>query len=801
MTHHSVATRIVLRLGEAEAVQLESSRLEPEHLLIGLLKMTDLGSRPPDLSERDWQAVSAERDTLVAHLRRARVTPTIMRRRLRYLVKNGQPAPGPYTGSRSGGAESALRRAEQLASDGPVGLLDLLGGCLEQPSPLTDQLFGEFSVSRSALMPRQVSGAEDGASTARSRGAGSSEERDGSSAARPEESPLAAYGRDLTALAQAGELMPVIGRREDMKHLARVLGEKLRPNAVLVGEPGVGKTAIVEGLAQYAAGPDAHPAVRDYRFVEISAGALVANHGAVLFEVLAAAKKDPGLVLFIDEFHTLVRMGAADVLKPPLGRGELHLIGATTTDEYHKYLEPEEALCRRLFPVWVDETGRDETVEILRGVRASLEAHHGLTVPDEALAAAVDLTGRYMTEGHMPDKALTVLDQACSRHRLKTFTPGSAVSPALEVEDVGEVLAARTGIPADVILMKEDERWLVLEDVLGARVVGQGAAVTAVAQSMRQSRAGLRPRNQPPVFLFAGPSGTGKTELAKALSAALFLSEDRLIRVDMTDYREPHQVARLTGSPYGYVGSDETPSLLREVLRRPYSVVLLDEVEKAHPSVLQVFLPVFGEGYLTTAKGKKVDFSHAVFVMTSNLGSGSVGVGGGSGELGFRPDHVEAGAPREPRPDAGLKDRVLDAIQAHFTDEFLGRVRQNGRVVVFEPLTRESVFAILERQLADINRREGLADRGLDLVLDDSAKDFLMERGYSVRYGARDLQGAVQTWVANPLSRALLAGDFDRPGRLLCRSTGDALEFDYQPEGDQLRTVALAPRVDPLATR
>ncbi len=586
---YSLATQIVLKLGEAEALHLESSRLDLEHLLIGLLKMSDLRSRPPDIGEQDWVTVTAERDLLLERLKAAHATPTMMRRRLRYLVKNGPTPSGAYTGSRTEGAEGALRRAEQLAGAEPVDLLDLLAGCLEQPSALRDQLFEEYSVRPSALMPGSDLG--DGAGTRASvqheQSEGSGGRPDASPTSRPQQSPLAGYGRDLTAMARAGELLPVVGRREDMKQLARVLGEKLRPNAVLVGDPGVGKTAIVEGLAQYAAGADAHAAVSDYHFVEIPAGTLVANHGSVLFEVLAHAKNDPHLVLFVDEFHTLVRMGAADVLKPPLGRGELHLIGATTTDEYHKYVEPEEALSRRLFPLWVDESSRDETVEILRGIRPTLESHHDLTIPDDALVAAVDLTSRFMSEGHMPDKALTVLDQSCSRHRLKTFTPG-AVSPELEVEDVGETLAARTGIPADVILMKEDERWLVLEDMLAARVVGQQEAVTAVSESMRQSRAGLRPTNQPPVFLFAGPSGTGKTELAKALSAALFLSEDRLVRVDMTDYREPHQVSRLLGSPYGYVGSDETPPLVRDILRRPYSVVLLDEVEKAHPDVLQV---------------------------------------------------------------------------------------------------------------------------------------------------------------------------------------------------------------------
>ncbi len=585
---YSLATQIVLKLGEAEALHLESTRLDLEHLLIGLLKVSDLRSRPPDITEQDWAAVTAERDRLLAHLKAANATPTMMRRRLRYLVKNGPTPSGAYTGARTEGAEGALRRAEQLAGSDPVDLLDLLAGCLGQPSALRDQLFEEYSVRPSVLMPGPNG---DGSGTAdtvqREHRSGSGGQPDRAPTARAPQSPLAGYGRDLTAMARAGELLPVVGRREDMKQLARVLGEKLRPNAVLVGDPGVGKTAIVEGLAQYAAGDDAHDAVRGYHFVEIPAGTLVANHGTVLFEVLAHAKNDPNLVLFVDEFHTLVRMGAADVLKPPLGRGELHLIGATTTEEYHKYVEPEEALSRRLFPLWVDEASRDETLEILRGIRPTLQAHHDLTIADDVLTAAVDLTSRFMSEGHMPDKALTVLDQACSRHRLKTFTPG-AVSPELEVDDVGEVLAARTGIPADVILMKEDERWLVLEQMLAAHVVGQDEAVTAVAESMRQSRAGLRPAHQPPVFLFAGPSGTGKTELAKALSAALFLTEDRLVRVDMTDYREPHQVSRLLGSPYGYVGSDETPPLVRDILRRPYSVVLLDEVEKAHPDVLQV---------------------------------------------------------------------------------------------------------------------------------------------------------------------------------------------------------------------
>jgi ATP-dependent Clp protease ATP-binding subunit ClpC len=779
----SPAAQIVLELSESEALQLKSDQLDVEHVLIGLFKIADLHSKPPDVSDDAWAAATREVEALGHHLKDVKITPTMMRRRLRYLVKQSQDDGSTFSGKRAVRCQDALRRAEELAGSEPVSLLNLLLGCLEQPSTLSDKLFAEFSVNKTDVMrDASTRGSDPGPNPT---------ENKGEPPRKMPESPLAGYGRDLTAMALEGVLAPVIGRRDEMKDIARILSEKLRPNVMLVGDPGVGKTAIVEGLARYAASPDAHPDVKGYHFVEITMDSLIAGGGGSssavrrLTNALEACKKDPNLVLFIDEFHTMVQMGAADLLKPSLGRGEVHLIGATTVEEFHKYIEPDQALSRRLVPVWVDEPSRDETVEILRGLLPTLEEHHNLSIPDDAVVAAVDLTSRFMSDGHMPDKALTVLDQACARHRLKTFTPGPPSSPALERDDVGEVLAARTNIPAEVILMKEDERWLRLEDVLSKRVIGQPEAVSAVAETIRQSRAGLRPERVPPAFLFAGPSGTGKTELAKALSAALFLDEDRLIRIDMTEYRERHSAERFRGSPPGYIGSDETPPLVRDIQRHPYSVVLMDEIEKAHPEVLNVFLPVFDEGRLVTAKGIEVDFSHAVFVMTSNLGSGSEG----GKEPGFHPADD-----RRAREAARLQDQILDAVRGHLTPEFFGRI---NRVVVFQQLSRESVFAILDLQLNQLNRRAGLTSRGIELVLDESAKDFLMERGYSTRYGARELMRTLEMWVVNPLSRALLSGDVPATDRVLCHRDGDKLAFDFGlAANDQMRTLTLAPQSD-----
>jgi ATP-dependent Clp protease ATP-binding subunit ClpC len=614
------------------------------------------------------------------------------------------------------------------------------------------------------------------------------------------------FGRDLTRDAVDGGIDPVIGRDAEIAQTVEILARRRKNNAVLIGEAGVGKTAIVEGLALRITEGDVPEALRGTRIVALDLGSLIAGSQyrgqfeqrlkAVLAEVTSSGGK---IVLFLDELHTVLGAGgaegamdAANILKPLLARGELRMVGATTLSEYRR-IERDAALARRFSPVTVDAPSVDETVEILRGLRDAYEAHHTAIIEDDALVAAARLSDRYLTEQHLPDKAIDLIDQAAAKLRLAAPQPvdeatlRAQLDAAVAIEDyeraaeikaqlgrqadaaqraetrpssgrvtvdetaVAAVVAARTGIPVGELVAGELQRLIDLEDDLHRRVVGQDEAVAKVADTIRRARVGLSEPDRPlGSFLFLGPTGVGKTELVKALSERLFATEDALVRIDMSEYREPHTVARLIGSPPGYVGYGDGGQLTEPVRRRPYSVVLLDEIEKAHPEVWNVLLQLLDDGRLTDGEGRTVDFTNAVIVMTSNLGAGRA-----KRSLGFT-----AAAP------AQSDGRMLEAAKAAFLPEFLNRIDD---IVTFDGLGEVEVRTIA-RQIVDRVGERLKAERRIELEVDDGLVARLATDGFDADFGARPLQRHVRRTLERELTRAILAGALTDGARV--RATG-----------------------------
>jgi ATP-dependent Clp protease ATP-binding subunit ClpC len=606
---------------------------------------------------------------------------------------------------------------------------------------------------------------------------------------QPKAGALDEFGRDLTAEAAAGRIDPVIGRADEIAQTVEILARRRKNNAVLIGDAGVGKTAIAEGLALRIHEGDVPEGLKGTRIVALDLSGMVAGaqYRGQFEQRLKAALQEvvesENTVLFIDELHTLLGAGnaegamdAANILKPMLARGELRVIGATTLAEYRK-IERDSALARRFSAVMVEEPSVEDTVAILRGLRGAYESHHGVMIDDAALDAAARLSDRYISEYHLPDKAIDLVDQAAAR--LSLTGPGrdvqAEIQAAVEAEDyeraaelkkrqgdgphvvsepeVAAVVAARTGIPVGELVAGELERLQELEADLHERVVGQDEAVEVVADTIRRARVGLSEGDRPlGSFLFLGPTGVGKTELVKALAERLFATEKALVRIDMSEYREPHTVARLIGSPPGYVGYGDGGQLTEPVRRRPYSVVLLDEIEKAHPEVWNVLLQVMDDGRLTDGEGRTVDFTNTVVVMTSNLGAGKARRG-----IGFTAS--------EPAAEA---DRMVGAAKAAFLPEFLNRIDE---IVSFKALERDQVERITALMVARVADRLR-AERGIELAVDDALVQRLARDGFDEEFGARPLQRHVRRTLEKALTRAILAGEIVDGDRV--EATGDA---------------------------
>ncbi len=642
-------------------------------------------------------------------------------------------------------------------------------------------------------------------------------------------------GIELTAAARSGQLDPVIGRSTELERVVQILSRRTKNNPVLIGEPGVGKTAIAELLAQRISSGDVPETLRERRLLTLDIGSLVAGtkyRGEFeerLKKVIEEIKTAGNCILFVDELHMLVGAGAAEgavdaanILKPALARGELQCIGATTLDEYRKHIERDAALERRFQPIVVEEPTVEETVEILRGIRGRYEEHHNLKISGEALAAAARMSDRYVTERFLPDKAIDLIDEASSRVRIRrAATPpssqealrgleslrrerdqateaqqleyaselsdreqklqikitemgewgegrGGVATPVVSEEDIAEVVAMWTGIPAAQIASEESARLLKMESALRTKVIGQDEAIESIARSVRRARAGLKdPRRPIGVFLFLGPTGVGKTYLARQLAEFMFDSQDNMMKLDMSEFSEKHTVARLIGAPPGYVGYDDGGQLTDTVRRRPYCLIVLDEIEKAHPEVFNLLLQIFDEGRLADAKGRKVDFRNTVIIMTSNVGSDLIKR---DSSLGFAISHDETQT-HEDRYKR-MKNKVLNELKNVFRPEFLNRV---DSTVVFHALTPEHIRRIVDLELAQVERR--LILRAVTFEVTDAAKDWLGEKGYDQVFGARPLRRVIQDSIEDKLSEMLLAGEFD---------TGDKLIIDRNGEGDGL---------------
>jgi len=642
------------------------------------------------------------------------------------------------------------------------------------------------------------------------------------------------FGRELTKLAKDGKLDPVIGRKKEIDRIIQILSRRTKNNPILIGESGVGKTAIVEGLAQYIITKKIPSNLSGKKIFTLDLGALVAgsryrgDFEERLKKVLAEIKDSGNIILFIDEVHTLVGAGAAEgaidaasILKPMLARGEIQTIGATTVTEYRKYVEKDKALERRFQPIFVDEPSVFETIEILKGLKARYETFHSLTITDEAINSAAKLSQRYISDRFLPDKAIDLIDEASSRVRVRTLTTPpdlkeleasitsiveqkqqaikdqdfekaaqlrdkekQLLKEKKEIEeqksrskktnkeivdenDIAEVLSNWTGVPVYKLTSTESSRLMKMEDDLHKRVIGQDQAIMTVSKAIRRSRSGLKDPKRPiGSFMFLGPSGVGKTELAKTIAEFLFEKEETLIQVDMSEYMEKHSVSKLVGSPPGYVGYDEGGQLTEMVRRKPYSVILLDEIEKAHPDVFNILLQIFEDGHLTDSQGKRVDFKNTVIIMTSNLGAREIQK---STPMGFKKIDTEDLSYDE------IKDKVMSELKRVFRPEFLNRLDE---VIVFHKLTEKQVYNIMDLMMSRLG--QALELQGILIDIKKSAKDMLLNKGYDSTMGARPMRRAIQNFIEDPISEKIIAGEVKSGQKVVVKSKDGKMQFEIK---------------------
>ncbi len=819
--------RKVLAMAREEAIRLQHDYVGTEHILLGLI--------------REGEGVAA------AVLTNLNVDLDAVHEGVEESVRKGKATIAlgelPYTSRAKKVLEYAMAEAREM-NHSYVGTEHLLLGLLREEKGIAAQVLNSLGVTleeaRSETLkvlgsdvspgePAGIGGAIPG-SPQQSGPAGKGEKKSKTPA-------LDHFCRDLTDLARQGQLDPTIGRISEIERVIEILCRRKKNNPVLIGEPGVGKTAIVEGLAQLISRGEVTEALKDHRVLALDMAAVIAGtkyRGQFeerLKAVMNEISQNRNVVLFIDELHTLVGAGAAEgaidasnMLKPALARGELQCIGASTLNEYRKYIEKDGALERRFQPVIVDPPTVDETVDILKGLRVHYEDHHRVVIPDEALEHSARLSDRYITDRFLPDKAIDVIDEAGARARIASQVPPPEVEtlkeslaeiaerkeeairdqdfekaaelrdrerdlqeqirsrkeeweeerrkhrPQIDEEKVAFIVSRWTGIPVTRLRQAETDRLVNMEDEIHKRVVGQDDAIAAISRAIRRSRAGLKDPYRPiGSFIFSGPTGVGKTELARALAEFLFADREALIRVDMSEYMEKFSVSRLIGAPPGYVGYEDSGALTKAVRRRPYSVVLLDEIEKAHPDVFNILLQVLDEGHLTDNYGRVIDFKNTVLIMTSNLGARDISKGGG---LGFHS--------QDPKSNYEvIKDKVKEEVERAFNPEFLNRVDDT---IVFHPLNREEIGQIVHILLSDV--RERLAEEELTLRLSEEAIMFLVDRGFDEKFGARPLRRAIQRYLEDPLSEKILLAEF---------TAGDEIEVDVDPDGEELSLGAASP--------
>ena len=791
------ARRVVV-LAQEEARLLNHNYIGTEHILLGLI--------------HEGEGVAAKA------LESLGISLEGVRGQVEELIGQGGSSPSghiPFTPRAKKVLELSLREALQLGHN-YIGTEHILLGLIREGEGVAAQVLVKLGADLSRVRQQVIQLLSGYAGSGGPMGA-ASEKAGATSGGRGTDSPsgslvLDQFGRNLTQAATEKKLDPLIGRKRELERIMQVLSRRTKNNPVLVGEPGVGKTAIVEGLAQMVAGGDVPETIQGKQIYTLDLGALVAgsryrgDFEERLKKVLKEIKTRGDIVLFIDEIHTLVGAGAAEgaidaasILKPMLARGELQTIGATTIEEYRKHIEKDAALERRFQPITVDEPDVAHTIEILKGLRERYETHHRVTITDQALIAAANLADRYISDRHLPDKAIDLIDEAGSRLRLRRMnTPddlrelevelaevvqrkkaavesqdfeeagnlrdrekelissksereeeikssGVDLFDEVDEECIAEVLSVWTGIPVYKLTEEETQKLLHMEDDLHKRVIGQEDAIHAVSQAIRRTRAGLKdPKRPSGSFVFLGPSGVGKTELAKTLAEFLFGDEQALISLDMSEYMEKHTVSRLLGSPPGYVGYDEGGQLTEAVRRKPFSVVLFDEVEKAHPDVFNTLLQILEEGRLTDSQGRSVDFRNTVLIMTSNLGTADLR----KANLGFTKADEAVSYER-------MKEKVQDALKLHFRPEFLNRIDET---IVFHELTMEEVTRIVDLMISRLSSQ--LAGQGIGLELTDDVKRHLAEHGYDPTLGARPLRRAIQRLIEDPLSERLLYKEF-----------------------------------------
>ncbi|MFO7247651.1 MAG: ATP-dependent Clp protease ATP-binding subunit [Bacillota bacterium] len=790
----------VLALAQEEAIRLGHSSIGTEHILLGLV--------------REGEGIAAKA------LLGLGLDLEKIRDEVESLIGKGaeQPTTLNYTPRAKKVIELSMDEARKLGHT-YVGTEHILLGLIREGEGIAARVLNNLGVSLNKARQQvlQLLGSSEAVSSHAHGG--------GSHVSTP---TLDSLARDLTAIAREGGLDPVIGREKEIERVIQVLSRRTKNNPVLIGEPGVGKTAIAEGLAQRIVNNEVPETLRDKRVMSLDMGTVVAGtkyRGEFedrLKKIMDEIRQAGNIILFIDELHTLIGAGGAEgaidasnILKPALARGELQCIGATTLDEYRKYIEKDPALERRFQPIMVDEPTPEETIKILEGLRDRYEAHHRVKITDAALEAAVKLSDRYITDRFLPDKAIDLIDEAASKVRLASYTvppnlkeleqkleeirkekeaavqsqefekaaalrdKEQKVREELErlrrewkekqgqtdsevtAEDIAEIVSNWTGIPVSKLAEEETERLLKLEEILHERVIGQDEAVKAVARAIRRARAGLKDPKRPiGSFIFLGPTGVGKTELARALAEALFGDENAMIRIDMSEYMEKHSTSRLIGAPPGYVGYEEGGQLTEKVRRKPYSVVLLDEIEKAHPEVFNILLQVLEDGRLTDGKGRTVDFRNTVIIMTSNVGADLIRKGS---SLGFT---VPADA--DQREFEGMKEKVMNELKRTFRPEFLNRIDE---VIVFHPLKEEHIVRIVSLMAEQLRKR--LLEQGIDFVLTDKAKQKIAKEGFDPQYGARPLRRAIQRYIEDRLSEELLQGNIQR---------GDKVEIDVDDQ-------------------